>query len=75
MLLFEIIFWFHLWITVMKDIDKTGDNLLYLAFRKLGAYPDDEPGYFGHGGLASCIVLQLHKTLLRQGEASFFKRK
>jgi hypothetical protein len=50
-LLFESVFWFYLWITVLQDIDKTGDDLLDFGFCKLRAYPDDETGYFGHMGL------------------------
>ncbi|HQB53737.1 MAG TPA: hypothetical protein PLX62_12640 [Bacteroidales bacterium] len=50
-LLFEIVFWFHVWIPVMKDIDKTTHDLLDFTLRELGADPDDEPGYFGHMGL------------------------
>lgn len=53
MLLFEIVFWFYLWITLFEDIEKAclrthrqmGNNLLYLSLGKLGTYPDDETGW------------------------------
>jgi len=50
-LLFEIIFWLYLWIAVFEDIKKAGNNLLDFILGELGANPDDEAGYFGHGGL------------------------
>ena len=64
-LLFEIVFWFHFWIAVLKDIDKTGNNLLDFALRELRAYPDDEPGYFGHMGLPPLWSRNYIQTLLR----------
>ncbi|OPY74080.1 MAG: hypothetical protein A4E62_00055 [Syntrophorhabdus sp. PtaU1.Bin002] len=48
MLLFEIVFWLHFWIAVVKDIGKTPHDLLDLTLREFRAYPDDEAGYFGH---------------------------
>jgi hypothetical protein len=50
-LLFEIVFWFYFWIAVFENIEKAGNNLLYFVLGELGAYPDDEAGYFGHRGL------------------------
>jgi hypothetical protein len=51
MLLFEIVFWLNFWIAVFENIEKAGNNLLYFSLGELGAYPDDETGYFGHMGL------------------------
>jgi hypothetical protein len=50
-LLFEIVFWLNFWIAVFENIEKAGNNLLYFVLGELGAYPDDETGYFGHMGL------------------------
>jgi hypothetical protein len=47
-LLFEIVFWLYFWIAVFENIEKAGNNLLYFSLGELGAYPDDETGYFGH---------------------------
>jgi hypothetical protein len=52
-LLFEVVFWFHLWIAVGKHFNEAAHNLLNFALRELGADPDDETGYFGHRMLAS----------------------
>jgi hypothetical protein len=48
-LLFEIVFGLYFWITVFEDLDQAGNNLLYFALGELGANPDDEAGYSGHG--------------------------
>jgi hypothetical protein len=56
-LLFEIVFWFHFWVAVFKNIEKAGNNLLYFVLGELGANPDDEAGYFGHWGLPPSMVL------------------
>jgi len=63
-LFFEIIFGFNFWVAVLEDIEKAGNNLLYFVLGELGANPDDETGYFGHGGLPP-VVLKLHSTLLQ----------
>jgi len=49
--LFEIVFGFHFGITVLEDIEKAGNDFLNFVFGELGADPDDETGYFRHGGL------------------------
>ncbi len=54
-LLFEIVFWLYFWITVFENIEKAGNNLLYFVLGELGAYPDDETGYFGHMGLPPVV--------------------
>jgi hypothetical protein len=48
-LLFEIVFWLYFRIAVFEHIEKAGNNLLYFVLGELGANPDDEPGYSGHG--------------------------
>ena len=53
MLLFEVVFWFHLWVAVGKHFKETADNLFYLALGEFGADPDDETRYLGHRMLAS----------------------
>jgi hypothetical protein len=50
-LLLEVVFGFYFWIAVLKNIDESGNNLLYFTFGELRADPDDETGYFGHRGL------------------------
>jgi len=50
-LLFEIVFWLYFRIAVFEHIEKASNNLLYFPLGELGAYPDDETGYFGHVGL------------------------
>jgi hypothetical protein len=50
-LFFEVIFWFDFWITVLEDINETGNDLFYFTLGELRAYPDDETGYFGHKDL------------------------
>ena len=74
MLLFEIVFWFNFRVSVFENIEKTGNNLLYFVLGELGANPDDEAGYFGHRGLASGIVFQLHLTLLRRGRQAYLTK-
>jgi hypothetical protein len=48
-LLFEIVFGFNFWIAVLENIEKAGNNLLDFVLGELGANPDDETGYSGHG--------------------------
>ena len=55
-LLLEVVFGFYFWITVLENIYKTIDNLLYLTSCELRAYPDDEAGYSVHKGLPPCGV-------------------
>jgi len=50
-LLFEIVFGFNFRITIFEDIEEAGNNLLDFILRELGANPDDEAGYSGHGSL------------------------
>jgi hypothetical protein len=69
MLLFEIVFWFYFWIAVFENIEKAGNNLLYFSLGELGAYPDDETGYFGHMGLPPVVrtnYIQPHLNGRRQ---------
>jgi len=48
MFFLEIVFGFHIGITVLNHFIKTFDNLLNLALCEFGTNPDDETGYFGH---------------------------
>ena len=50
----EVIFGFHFWIAVLKNIDEAANDLFYFTLRELGAYPDDKTGYLGHMGLPPC---------------------
>jgi hypothetical protein len=73
MLLFEIVFWLHFRIAVVKDIGKAAHDLLDLTLREFRAYPDDEAGYFGHTGLPPLWVSQTHKNPASAGGGKFFK--
>ena len=50
-LFLEVVFGFHFWIAVLKNLDEAGNNLFYFFLGELRAYPDDEAGYFGYKGL------------------------
>jgi len=72
-LLFKIIFWLNFGIAVFEDIEKAGNNLLYFVLGELGAYPDDETGYFGHMGLPPVVWINYIKPHLDGGRQVLFK--
>jgi hypothetical protein len=72
-LLFEIIFRLNFWIAVFENIEKAGNNLLYFVLGELGAYPDDETGYFGHRDLPPVVRTNYIQPHLNGGRQVLFK--
>jgi len=72
-LLFEIIFRLNFWIAVFENIEKAGNNLLYFVLGELGAYPDDETGYFRHRGLPPVVRTNYIQPHLNGGRQVLFK--
>jgi hypothetical protein len=72
-LLFEVVFWLNFWIAVFENIEKAGNNLLYFSLGELGAYPDDETGYFGHMGLPPVVRTNYIQPYFGRGRQAHFK--
>ena len=72
-LLFEIVFWLNFWIAVFENMEKVGNNLLYFVLGELGAYSDDETGYFGHMGLPPVVRTNYIQPHLNGGRQAHIK--
>lgn len=72
MLLFEIVFWFYLRVTVMQDIQKSVNDEFNFLTGKLGTDPDNKTSNFSHSVNASSESVVTVLTYNGGGEASCF---
>ncbi len=70
----EVVFGFHLWIAILKDITEADKDLAISLLAKI-EHIEKAKWAILDVGLASDIVLRLHLTLFHMGKASSFETK